>query len=121
MQTFLRWCEQTWTKPELTKQSVHQFIVSLLDDGAEAATARACQGALKRFSVWLAAEGEIDHDQLPGVKPPKVDVKVSDPLTDDELRAPIKACQGKMMRDRRGEAIIRLMAETGMRAVKSPG
>jgi integrase/recombinase XerD len=113
---FLRWCEETGTTPELTKPAAHAFIASLLDNGAEAATARARHGALKRFCAWLAAEGEIDDDRLLGMKPPKVDTKVSDPLTNDELRALIKACQGKAMRDRRDEAIIRLMAETGMRA-----
>jgi integrase/recombinase XerD len=113
---FLRWCEETGTTPELTKPAAHAFIVSLLDNGAEAATARARHGALRRFCAWLAAEGEIDDDRLLGMKPPKVDTKVSDPLTNDELRALIKACQGKAMRDRRDEAIIRLMAETGMRA-----
>ena len=37
-------------------------------------------------------------------------------LTDDELRDLIKACAGKGFTDRRDEAIVRLMAETGMRA-----
>lgn len=37
-------------------------------------------------------------------------------LTDDELKRLIKACQGKSLQDRRDEAIVRLMAETGMRA-----
>lgn len=120
---FLRWCQETSTAAELTKPAVHGFIVSLLDDGAEAATARARQGAIKRFSAWLAlaAEGEIDADQLLGMKSPKIDVKVSDPLTDDELRLLIKACQGKTMRDRRDKAIVRLMAETGMRAGECAG
>ena len=37
-------------------------------------------------------------------------------LNDDELSRLIKACQGKSLQDRRDEAIVRLMAETGMRA-----
>ncbi len=113
---FLRWCTETGTAPELTKNTVHRFVVSLLDNGAEAATAKARQGALKRFSAWLAEEGEIDTDELLGMRPPKLDVKVADPLTDDELRLLFRACQGKTMRDRRDEAILRLMAETGIRA-----
>jgi site-specific recombinase XerD len=112
---FLRWCDRTNTPRELTKAAVQAFVVSLLEGGAEPATARSRQLSLKRFSAWLAAEGEID-DELLGLRPPKIDVKVADPLTGDELRALIKACQGKTMRDRRDEAIVRLMAETGMRA-----
>jgi integrase len=45
-----------------------------------------------------------------------LNVKVVDALTDDQLRALIKACAGKEFRDRRDEAIVRLMAETGIRA-----
>ena len=37
-------------------------------------------------------------------------------LTDDECAGLIKACQGKEFIDRRDEAIVRLMIETGMRA-----
>jgi site-specific recombinase XerD len=113
---FLRWCDRTGTPAELAKSTVQAFVVALLEGGAEPATARSRQLSLKRFSAWLTAEGEIDDDVLLGLRPPKIDVKVADPLTGDELRALIKACQGKTMRDRRDEAIIRLMTETGMRA-----
>lgn len=113
---FLRWCEETGTPAELTKATVQAFIVALLEGGAEPTTAKIRLTALRQFSAWLAADGETDADQLLGLKPPKIDVKVADPLTDDELRLLIKACQGKTLRDRRDEALVRLMAETGIRA-----
>jgi integrase/recombinase XerD len=48
--------------------------------------------------------------------PPKIDTKIVDPLTDAELKDLIKVCQGRTFRDRRDEALIRLLAETGMRS-----
>jgi integrase len=72
--------------------------------------------ALRRFAVWLADEGELDANPLLGVKPPKLDSKVVDALSDDQLRRLLKACAGKEFIDRRDEAIVRLMAETGLRA-----
>ncbi|KUH98035.1 hypothetical protein AU190_22225 [Mycolicibacterium acapulense] len=84
--------------------------------GLEPATARARQLAVRRFSAWLADEGEIDDDPLLGLKAPKLDTKVTESLTDDELRRLIKACAGNDFRGRRDEAIVRLMAETGARA-----
>jgi len=42
--------------------------------------------------------------------------KVVPVLTEDRLRALISACEGPDLRDRRDEAIVRLMTETGMRA-----
>ena len=113
---FLRWCEAAGTPAELTKTTVQAFIADLLANGAEAATARARQLALKRFVAWLVDEGELDADPLLGMNQPQLDRKVVEALTDDELRGLIKACQGKSLKDRRDEALVRLMAETGMRA-----
>jgi integrase len=54
--------------------------------------------------------------RLIGVKAPKLDRTVIEPLTDVQLKALLKACAGPEMRDRRDEAILRLMLETGIRA-----
>jgi integrase/recombinase XerD len=113
---FLLWCHDTDSAPQLTRANVSAFIVAILNAGAEANTARTRQQALRRFSAWLAAEGESDDDQLLGIKPPAVDTKVMEPLDADELRRLLKACAGTGIRDRRDEAIVRLMAETGARA-----
>ncbi len=113
---FLRWCESSGTTPELAKTTVQTFTTALLDGGAEPATARSRHMALRRFAAWLADEGEIDANPLVGVQPPKLDAKVTEALTDDQLRMLIKACHGKDFLERRDEAIVRFMAETGVRA-----
>jgi site-specific recombinase XerD len=95
---------------------VDKFVASLLDHGAEAATARSRQLAVRRFSAWLAEEGEIPGDELGRMKPPKLDAKAVNPLSEDQLRALLAACKGPEFRDKRDEAIIRLMTETGARA-----
>ena len=118
---FLRWCTETDTVPELTKANVQAFIAALLDGGAEAATARTRHMALRRFAAWLSDEGEIGDNPLIDLKPPKLDSKLTDALTDDQLRRLIKACQGKELTDRRDEAIVRLMTETGLRASEVVG
>jgi site-specific recombinase XerD len=116
VQAYLRWCETTGTAPELTKSSVQAFTASLLDDGAEPATARNRHMAIRRYAAWLASEGELDSDPLIGLNPPKLDKKVTDALTDEELKSLIAACKGREFLERRDEAVIRLMAETGVRA-----
>jgi len=113
---FLRWCDTNGHTPALDRDLVKTWVAELLESGAEPATARARQLGLRRFSAWLEEEGEVDTDPLLGLKAPKLDTKVTESLTDDELRRLIKACSGKQFRDRRDEAIVRLMAETGMRA-----
>ncbi|MET0476170.1 MAG: tyrosine-type recombinase/integrase, partial [Mycobacterium sp.] len=116
VRAFLKWCAEHDHTPALDRELMKGFVADLLDAGAEASTARSRQLAMRRFSVWLEEEGEIDTDPLLGLKAPKLDTKVTESLSDDELRKLIKACGGKEFRDRRDEAIVRLMAETGMRA-----
>jgi integrase/recombinase XerD len=114
---FLAWCDQHDRSPALDRPTVAAFVTDLLDSGAEPSTARSRQLAVKRFSAWLVDEGEIDRDQLVGIRPPRLDVKVYEPLTDDQVRAMIAACSGlDPFRDRRDEALIRFMVETGCRA-----
>jgi integrase/recombinase XerD len=113
---YLAWCEKVQCIAQLDRASVSGFVADLLDQGAEASTARARQLAVRRFSAWLAEEGEIGRDELVGAKPPKLDQKITEPLTDVQLKALLAACSGPDMRDRRDEAIVRVMLETGLRA-----
>jgi integrase/recombinase XerD len=116
VRAFFTWCEAAGTPAALERATVAAFTASLLDAGAEAATARSRQLAVRRFSAWLATEGEIPADELARMSPPKLDVKAIHPLTDDQLVALLAACKGPDLRDKRDEAIVRLMTETGARA-----
>lgn len=113
---FLAWADREDTPPALDRATVNAFVAHLLEAGAEAATARARQLSLRRFSAWLADEEEIPRDELLGLKPPKLDQKVVERLTDDQCRALVKACAGREFRDRRDEAIVRFMLEAIVRA-----
>lgn len=113
---FLEHCAAQGVPAVLDKPTVNAFIAAMLDGGAQPATARSRHLAVRRFSAWLTEEGEADTDALVGLKAPQLDTKVIEPLTDAQLRVLIAACSGRDMRDRRDEALIRFMAETGARA-----
>lgn len=116
VRAFLTWCEKSGLPAELTRPRLRGFVDALLADGAKPATAVSRHLAVRRFSAWLTDEGELDRDDLAGLKAPKLDKDVIEPLTDDQLRALLNACRGSELRDKRDEAIIRLMFTTGMRA-----
>ena len=113
---FCYWCQAHDLPPVLDRATVRAWVADMLAAGAEPNTARARQMALKRYSAWLEEEGELDRDELATLKPPKLDAKVVDRLTDEQCAALVKACTGKDFLDRRDEAIARLMLESGVRA-----
>lgn len=116
VRAFLGWCETSGVPAELTRARLRGFVDALLTDGAKPSTAVSRHLAVRRFSAWLFEEGEQDADDLAGLKAPKIDKQVIEPLTDEQLKAMVNACRGADMRDKRDEAILRLMFTTGMRA-----
>jgi site-specific recombinase XerD len=113
---YLAFCAETDRPAVLDSLTLNAFVNSMLVEGAEPATARARHLSVRRFSAWLVEEGELDSDPIAHVKAPKIDAKVVQPLTDVQLKALIRACAGKDLRDVRDTAVVRLMLETGMRA-----
>jgi site-specific recombinase XerD len=110
---FLAWCDQVAEVGNLNRATVAAFIASIT---GEAATAHIRYRSLRRYAAWLAEEGELPSDPLAGMKPPKLDTKIVPKLTEDELKALLKACDGKRLCDRRDEALVRLAVEAICRA-----
>lgn len=116
VRAFIRWCEDNDHTPAIDRTLLKLFVVSLLDGGSKPATAQSRHLAMRRFSAWLTEEGEQDTDPLLGVKAPKLDQPVTEPLSAEEIKALLKACKGADMRDLRDAAIVTLMYTTGARA-----
>jgi integrase/recombinase XerD len=101
------------------RDTVRAWIADMLDNGAAPATARIRQQSLKSYTAWLLTEDEIDSNPLDGLPPPKLTVKVTEALSDEQVAAMIRACKGGTLAARRDEALIRFMAETGTRATET--
>lgn len=120
---YLRWCAERDHLP-MSRAALNSWTAGLLEAGAAPGTARIRQLAVRRFAAWLTAGGEINTDPFPGVKAPRVEPPLVEPLTDDELRALIATCEGSVtdplardtLHHRRDEVIIRLMFETAIRS-----
>lgn len=118
---YLRWCEPADVVP-MARISLHTWMAELLDTGSAPGTVRTRHLAVRRFSAWLIATGQLAGDPFVGIKGPAQRYPVVMPLTDDQLRALIATCatpthrRDEPLHHRRDEAIIRLMMETGIRA-----
>ena len=113
---YLRFCDRTGRPRVMDKTAVKLFIAGLLEQKAADSTAYSRYTSCRIFAKWLVSDGELAQDPLAGMKPPAIDEQLVDPLTDDEIKAMVKACQGNAFTDRRDEAIIRFMVESAARA-----
>lgn len=107
----------------LTRRGVDAFSVHLTDErGNKDATVASRQLALRRFSAWARSEGLIEVDHLATYTPIRPKPPVMEPLTTEELQAMLAACKPlTTLRAARDDALIRLMAETGLRAGECAG
>jgi len=78
-------------------------------------TARNRYLALQRFFRWLADEGLIDPSPMARMRPPRVPDEPVPILTDEAVRALLRACEGRTFADRRDTALIRLLLDSGAR------
>ncbi len=70
---------------------------------------------LKIWFNWLVDMDEIKHSPMERMKPPKLVQESRPVLAVEQVRALVKACEGKRFLDRRDVAIVRLFIDTGMR------
>jgi site-specific recombinase XerD len=98
----------------LAREHVEAFIAELLQTRS-ASTASNRFRALQQFFKFLVEEGEIADSPMRRMKPPLVPTHPVDVLSEGQLRALIGTCSSKSFEDRRDEAILRLLVDTGMR------
>jgi site-specific recombinase XerC len=102
----------------LGRDSVAAFVNAILDKGFGPSIARLRQLAVRRFSAWLAEEGEIEYNALLGMKLPRLDEKIIPEPSSDEIKQLLKT-GGSSFAGRRDEAIIRLMVEAVAATMRS--
>lgn len=108
------------TLDELTRSAIREWLAELAPT-RQASTVRTRFKGLHRFCGWLLAEGEIDEHPMRGMTAPVAAEKPVPVLTDAELAALVKACAGREFIDRRDEAIVRLLLDTGIRVSEACG
>jgi site-specific recombinase XerD len=102
------------TVDELNRVAIREWLATLADTHAPG-TVRTRYRGLFRFCGWLIAEDEIDDNPMRTLSPPAPRAQPVPGLSDDELAALLKVCQGKTLADRRDEAMVRLLLDCGPR------
>jgi site-specific recombinase XerD len=77
--------------------------------------------SLQQLFRWLVDEGEIRESPMARMKPPAIPETPPDVLRDDQLAKLVGACNGPEFDDRRDQAIVLLLVDTGIRRAEIAG
>ena len=99
----------------IRREHIEAWLASLRDQGRAPATVSVYHRSLQPFWRWTIEEGFITDSPMRHVARPIVPEKPAPTLTDDQLRALLKAREGRGFEDVRATAITRLMIDTGCR------
>jgi site-specific recombinase XerD len=99
---------------ELNRPAIREWL-AVLSETHEPGTVKIRYRGLFRFCRWLVEEEEITTNPMAKLSPPTLKAKPVPVISDTELIALLKACNGKGFADRRDEALIRLLLDCGVR------
>ncbi|WP_375490362.1 tyrosine-type recombinase/integrase [uncultured Jatrophihabitans sp.] len=120
LRTFLTARGMPTSASAITREHIEAFLADLADRVAPATTAKHYR-SLQQLFRWLEDDGEIARSPMHRMKPPTVPDQPVPVLTDAHLSALLATCKGNTYENRRDQAIIRLLIDTGMRAGELAG
>jgi site-specific recombinase XerD len=111
------------TVDAVAREHIEAAYAAWIEGGYAAASVKNRHDGVRQFFAWCEEEGEVPEGKNPmrNVKPPKVPENPPDILREDEIRALLKACEGKAFEDRRDAALVMLLYDTGLRLSECAG
>jgi site-specific recombinase XerD len=116
---FIVWLEEEGrltTIDAIAGQDVSAYLAFRRENGLKPSSVKSAFSILSAWFNWLEREGEIPKSPMANMKPPKVAESPPAILPDDAVKAWLDACEGNTFRDRRDNAILRMLLDTGLRA-----
>lgn len=95
---------------ELTADDIRRYILALRDAGVRNVTVRCYMRSVKAYCSWLSDSGHMASNPTIGIKLPRPDPELKQPLSMDEVRKIDSAI------DCRDRAVLHLMLDAGLRA-----
>ncbi len=112
----------------ITREHLEHFLADL-SERTSPRTGRALKPAylariyrsLQQLFRWLVEEGEITSSPFERMRPPQVPEQPVDVITEQQLKALLKTCEGTSFEKRRDMATVRLFLDTGIRSAELSG
>jgi site-specific recombinase XerD len=99
----------------VTREHIELWLVNTRSRGLKLSSVNRYADNLRAFMRWCVDEEYLDRSPMERIRRAREDQAPPDVLTDEEIRALFKACEGKDIYARRDMAMMRLWFATGMR------
>jgi site-specific recombinase XerD len=96
------------------REHVEAFL-AWMTESYKPASVRNRYTGIRQFFTWCLEEGEVAESPLRNIKPPPIPENPPPVLSEDQMRALLKACQGAGFEERRDTAIISIFLDAGLR------
>ena len=100
---------------KVEEKDLEKYIKELNDNGFKSATVSRNIASLKAFFHYLNNEGVLSNDPTKSLKSPKIEKKIPEILTTDEVFALLEQPSGDSPKEIRGKAMLELLYATGIR------
>lgn len=98
----------------IRREHLEAFVADQLERLSPASAANR-YSSLRPFFNWLVEEGELKDSPMARMRKPKLPEHAPPILTDAELSAVLRACEGPSFDERRDAALVRVFLSTGAR------
>lgn len=106
---------QITTLEKLSETVVNTYILGMEKDGFSPATVARNIAAIKSFILYLIKNGKMTHDPTDRIKPPKVERKIPQALTLEEMNRLLDMPDRTTKKGLRDSAMLELLYATGIR------
>ena len=100
---------------EVTREQVQAYVAELEAQGRKAATISRFLASAKAFFSWQVADGMRRDNPIKGLKPPKVEKKPPEILTQEEIKRLLDQPSSNAPKELRDKAMMELLYATGIR------
>jgi site-specific recombinase XerD len=98
----------------INREYIESFVAYLLQKHRPATASNRFK-SLQQYFKWLQEEGEIKVSPMQNMRPPTIPEQPVEVLTDENIQALLRTCEGQDFTCRRDMAVVRLLLDTGLR------
>ncbi len=103
---------------DVSQTVVRSYVLYMESENMSSATVSRSIASIRSFFIYLVENGKITENPTDGIKPPKVEKKIPETLTIEEVNLLLDQPSGDSPKEIRDKAMLELLYATGLRVTE---